>query len=415
MMKKYLIIHIAAKTYYSNLSQQNTPFQEFSPVNADSNDFQAVLGEFCSKLTGKFELTLLTDELISQTVNLSQQAQAVNASLLEQFLLFELENSLDILPDNPALAFARVDTTKFHTTLITKNYIEKIQSVCKTFNGHLVYLGHPAGITSLLEKVNIVEVYSHTVHCSTSMEYSNFHINAPLPTEYEKVNEWQSKKLLKHVVIYNLAAQKILPIEGTIKEFDFTTINGKAVMNLLKDKQRPAFNYKKMSQTQKENLLMLVSALIALIFFSTLTFSKYQKNKILETKLETNRKERQSLNNQKQQILTKFAEIIPLENKINDIQNHHFIENNLQFWPAFFETLAKSYDENSQLSGVATEKDNVVIIEGRTLNLLQMENTITNLQNNISLNITVIDKSVTKGLIGSADVWSYKIRILRNK
>ena len=215
------------------LIQKTDNLQEYVQENVEEDDLSGVLGDFCSKLSSNFEIYLFTDSLTLHSVDLSKQATSVNnVSLLEQFLLFELENVVDILPDSPVLKYVKDRGNIYHCLLTEESVVNDFKNICQQFGGKLAYLGHPAGFIASLEKKSCAEVFENTVHCQALNDQASFHLNSPLPTEYDQVQKWIAKLSLRNISIYNLSGKAVIPLEGNIVEKKISEISSKDILKI---------------------------------------------------------------------------------------------------------------------------------------------------------------------------------------
>ena len=226
-MIKYLILHIAGKLYFTSFNAKNHELQGFSNGDENDPDLSILLSAFCGKLTSNFEVYLFSDTITQHTVDLSKQALAGNVSLVEQFLLFELESVVDLLPDNPVVRFTKDKGSLYHCLLTDETLVNDLQNICLQYGGKLAFLGHPAGFVSSQNKNNAIEIFEETVHCQSLRGKCSFSLNSSLPTEYESVQKWLASKSLRNMAIYNLGGQEVIPLEGSMIHYDICSLNSK--------------------------------------------------------------------------------------------------------------------------------------------------------------------------------------------
>ena len=416
-MIKYLILFISGKFYFTSFNTKNQELQEFEPENNDELDLSLVLAEFCEKLTSNFEIYLFTDTVTLQSVDMSQQAPSANKSLLEQFLLFEIENAIDILPENPVLKFLKDNESFYHCLLTEDSVVNDLKNVCSQFGGKLAQLGHPAGFFSDLEKKNCVEVFENTVHCQNLNDKASFNLNSSLPTEYDSVQKWIFKRSLRNVSIFNFSGKDVIPLEGNILESKLSELNSKDLIKVFKHrlKSSPVLIFNKNKKNLKKQLPLIISLTISLILFSYLIIGNWSLISQLEVNIEKKKVSKQELESQKKGFEKKIDEIPTLEEKISKLKANEIIYQNVKFWPGLLENLANSFDEFSQLTKVTSEKDDTVTIQGITLDVLKIQKVLNSLESDENLRVAVLEKSVRKERINDNDLWNFTIKLVRNQ
>lgn len=416
-MIKYLVLYISGKLYFTSFNSKIDELQEFIPENNDAGDLSLILAEFCERLSSNFEVYLFTDTLTLHSVDLSKQAPAGNASLVEQFLLFELENVVDILPDSPVLKFIKDKENIYHCLLSEDSVINDLKNVCLQFGGKLAQLGHPAGFLSSLDKKNCVEVFENTVHCQSLNDKSSFSINSSLPTEYEGVQKWMVNRSLRNVSIFNLAGKGVIPLEGNIVDTDLSILNPKELLKLLKArvKSSPVFIFNKRKKNLKKLIPLVASFSLSLIIFSYLLLSNMNANKQVESEIDKKKEAKKTLENQRKEFQKKFAEIPQLQKKVSKLRASEIVFQNVEFWPGLLENLAEIFDEESQLTKVESDKGDTVSIQGITLDVLKMQEIVYSLENDQELKVAILDKEVKKERINDNDIWNFTIKLMRNQ
>ncbi|MCM8536061.1 MAG: hypothetical protein NE334_09010 [Lentisphaeraceae bacterium] len=416
-MIKYLILFVSGKFYFTSFNSKNERLQEFIPENSDDGDLSLILAEFCEKLTSNFTVYLYTDTLTLHTIDLSKQAPAGNASLVEQFLLFELENVVDILPDSPVLKFIKDKESLYHCLLTEESVVNDLKNVCLQYGGKLAHLGHTAGFLSAMDKKNNVEVFENTVHCQSLNDKSSFTINSSLPTEYEGPQKWIINQSLRNVSIFNLAEKKVIPLEGKIIDTDLSDLNPKKLLKLRRArvKNSPVFIFNKRKKTLKKLIPLMVSFVLSLTIFCVALFSNIDKNSHLENQIDKKKAVKKTLEEKKKKFQSKFAELPQLKKQVSKLKASEIVFQNVKFWPGLLENLADVFDDNSQLIKVEGDKGDTVSIQGVTLNVLEMQKVVQSLERDQNLNIAILDKAVKKERINNNDIWNFTIKLMRNQ
>ena len=394
-MIKYLILFISGKLYFTSISSKAQTIQCFTSEN-ESEDLGLLLTEFCEKLSSNFEVSLFTDTLTLHTVDLSKQATAANASLVEQFLLFELEGVLDLLPENPVLKFLKDKDHLYHCLLTEQSVVNDLKNICHQFGGKLTQLGHPAGFLSSLGKANSVEIFPNTVHCQSLHDQCSFSLNSSYPTEYEDVQKWLVSHSLKNLNILNLSDKEIIPLEGNIQKADLSQVTAKELVKALKVKYKksPVFILNKKNKSLKKQLPLIVSFFISLIYFSYTIFMGVSTNKSLEEKIDKKKVAKKKMVLQQGDYQKKIDDVPELEKKIAGLEVDKIVLENVNFWPALLETLAQAFDESSLLTKVDTKVGDSVSVEGMTLNVTKIQEVANALEQDKRLNINILEKSI---------------------
>lgn len=416
-MIKYLVFFISNKLYYTSFNTKTQKLQEFELENSTDDDFSLKLAEFCEKLNSNFEVYLFTDTLTLHSIDLSKQAPAGNASLVEQFLLFELENIVDILPESPVLKFIKDKENLYHCLLTEDSVVYDLKNVCLQFGGKLAFLGHPAGFLSSIDKKNCVEVFENTVHCQTLNDKISFSINSALPTEYGGVQKWLLNRSLRNVSIFNLGGKDVIPLEGDIVDKDLSELNSKDFLKLLKArvKSSPTFIFNKRKKNLKKVIPLTASFTLSILFFCYLLFSNMNESKYLKTQLDKKKAVKKTFENQKREIQKKFTEIPKLQAKVSRFKASEIVFQNVKFWPRLLENLAENFDEESQLTKVESDKGDTVSIQGITLDILKIQAIAKSLESDKSLKVAILEKSVKKERVNDNDIWYFNITLMRNQ
>ncbi|WDE97106.1 hypothetical protein PQO03_03935 [Lentisphaera profundi] len=414
-MTKYLLLHISDKLYFLNFSSKNQEVQDFVLKDNNHEEVSQLLEAFCSQLTSNFEIYLFSDKLTLHTLDLSKQTPTTNKSLIQQFLLFELENVVDILPDNPVLIFHKEAEHTYNCLLTEENFVHELKNVCLQADGKLAYLGHPAGFFASLYTNNSVEIFENTVHCQSSKSKNSYHFSSSLTSEYQAVQQYLVKNSMKSPTIYNLAKRDIIPLEGNISEVKFDEIKTKDLIKALKNKLRtsPVLNFKSTPKNLKKSFPLLTSFLLSVSLFAYCLFSIYDSNQNLENLITKNKIKVKDFKAEKVSFKMQIEKIPDLEQERAKLKNKEIVLKNVNFWPDLLECMAESIDDSSQLTHVNSAQKDVVTIQGITLNVLKIQEFIKGLEADSSLDVIVSEKTISQEMINNHKLWRFKISLGR--
>ena len=412
-MTKYLLLHISDKLYFTNFNSATQELQELPTLEGEHDDLAQLIESFCSQLTSNFEAYIFSDTLTLHSVDLSKQAPTSNPALIEQFLYFELENLVDLLPDDPVLKFKKDKEHIYHCLLTDNKLIHELKNQCAKFGGKLAYLGHPAALMS--SKTNSVEIYANTIFCQGSKEKVYFDIDSSIPTEYESVQQWLSQRAITNPEIHNLANRSIVALEGDISLTTIESIKSKDLIKKLRSQLKfvPLINLKSKPRNLKKSLPVLISFLLSLFIFAYSLMSNLAIKQDLENQITKKKQKQTELKSKNQSLRDEFKEIPELEKQIAELHYNQIVLKNVEFWPRLLGNIAEAIDENSQLTKIETDNKDVVTLEGLTLSVLKIQGFIETLEQDEKLNIQISDKKIKQELINDHKIWKFKISLRR--